>query len=362
MKVISFFGTRPEAIKMVPLVKELEKNKNIESIVVSSGQHKELLDEVLELYSITPKYNLHVMENCKTLNQITSRILFEFEKVLDIEKPDLVLVHGDTTTAMAGALACFNKKIKIGHVEAGLRSFNLESPYPEEMNRVFIDTVADFYFAPTNLAKENLLNQKVDENKIFVVGNTIIDLVKFNLASENIINTEDIKEKHIVLLTTHRRENLGKNMENIFSAVNIILEKYKDVCVIFPMHPNPKIKEIADKFLKPNKRLKIIKPLNSIEFNQFEKQASVILTDSGGVQEECVYIGKPTLVLRTETERPEGLSSNCLFMAGVETENIVNIFNEIAKNDFEKLNTFKSSNVFGDGKTSERIVDIILNN
>lgn len=221
MKIISFWGTRPEAIKMVPLVKELEKNESIESFVVSSGQHKELLDDVLELYEIKPKCNLKVMENCKTLNQISSRTLFEFEKVLDIEQPDIVLVHGDTTTVMAGALACFNKKIKIAHIEAGLRSFNLERPYPEEMNRVFIDTIADFHFAPTNLAKENLLKQNIDENKIHVVGNTIIDLVKYNLTHENKVNLEGIENKRLVLLTTHRRENLEKKYGKYFFSCQL---------------------------------------------------------------------------------------------------------------------------------------------
>ncbi len=358
MKIITLIGTRPEAIKMVPIIKDIN-HTNIENVVVSSGQHEELLSDVFKLYDIIPKYKLNTLKNCKSLNEIISFILINFEKILDIEKPDLVLVHGDTTTAMAGALASFNKKIKIAHIEAGLRSFNLESPFPEEMNRIFIDSIAYLHFAPTVTAKNNLIKQGIKPHNIFVVGNTIIDLVKFNLKQDIKLKLPDIDEKRLILLTTHRRENLGKNMKSIFSAVNILLEKYDNICIVFPMHPNPLIKKIADETLKKNKRLIITKPFNTIEFNKLEQLADIVMTDSGGIQEECVFIGKPTIVLRTETERSDGLKSNNLFLAGVNTNDIVKTFDSIATDNFSNLKKYKSSKIYGDGRSSERIIKII---
>lgn len=362
MKIISLFGTRPEAIKMIPIIKKLNEDSFFKHIVVSSGQHKDLLNDVLDLYKITPDYNMEIMTANQSLNSIISKILNAFNEILDKENPDLVLIHGDTTTAMAGALACFNNHIKIGHIEAGLRSFNLQSPFPEEMNRVFIDTICDYYFAPTMVAESNLIKQGVNKKNVYVVGNTIIDLVKYNISLPSQINyREFIGDKKLILLTTHRRENLGKNMQKIFQAVNMIIDKHKDVCVIFPMHPNPKIKEIAIKLLKKDSRILITKPLNPIQFNQLESIADIVMTDSGGIQEECVYFGKPVLVLRDSTERVEKTESNNLILVGTDVNKINEIFDKLASNNFEGLKNFRSSNVYGDGNSSSRILEIIRN-
>ena len=356
---MSVFGTRPEAIKMAPLVKELEKRSNIKSIVCLTAQHRDMLDQVIEIFKIKPDYDLNIMKPNQTLSGITTEVITGIDDIVKKEKPDVVLVHGDTTTAMAAALAAMNNQVKVGHVEAGLRTYDKNSPFPEEMNRQIIDRIADFLFAPTEESKQNLLDSKININqKITVTGNTAIDALKITVLKDYTDeNLEWAKGSRLILLTAHRRENIGKPMEQIFTAINQITEKFPDVKVIYPVHLNPKVREIANAKFANNERVKLIEPLDVLEFHNYMGKAYLIMSDSGGVQEEAPSLGKPVLVLRDTTERPEGIKAGTLKLVGVETENIYNQCSELLTNKESYGKMAQAKNPYGDGFASKYIVD-----
>lgn len=359
MKIMSVFGTRPEAIKMAPLVKELEKRSNIKSIVCLTAQHRDMLDQVIEIFKIKPDYDLNIMKPNQTLSGITTEVITGIDDVIKKEKPDVILVHGDTTTAMAAALAAMNNQVRVGHVEAGLRTYDKNSPFPEEMNRQIIDRIADFLFAPTEESKQNLLDSKININqKITVTGNTAIDALKITVLKDYTDeNLEWAKGSRLILLTAHRRENIGKPMEQIFTAINQITEKFPDVKVIYPVHLNPKVREIANAKFANNERVKLIEPLDVLEFHNYMEKAYLIMSDSGGVQEEAPSLGKPVLVLRDTTERPEGIKAGTLKLVGVETENIYNQCSELLTNKESYGKMAQAKNPYGDGFASKYIVD-----
>lgn len=362
IKVMSIFGTRPEAIKMAPLVKELEKRDEIESIVCVTAQHREMLDQVLETFDIKPNYDLNIMKQGQTLSEITSRALLGLESVIKESKPDIILVHGDTTTTFAGSLAAFYNQVDIGHVEAGLRTDDKYSPFPEEMNRQMVDCMTDMFFAPTEISKNNLLKENIDESKIYITGNTAIDAMSTTIKKDYAHKElEWIKEnERLILLTAHRRENLGEPMRNIFKAVKRIVDEFDDVKVIYPIHKNPKVREVANEIFGNTDKVKLIEPLEVFDFHNFQNKSYIILTDSGGIQEEAPSLGKPVLVLRDTTERPEGISAGTLKLVGTD-ENI--IYEEAKKllNDKEEYKKMSNaSNPYGDGHASERIVDAII--
>lgn len=362
IKVMSIFGTRPEAIKMAPLIKELESRIEIKSIVCVTAQHREMLDQVLETFKIKTDYDLNVMKQGQTLSEITTRVLIGLEKILKECKPDIVLVHGDTTTSFAGALAAFYNQISIGHVEAGLRTYDKYSPFPEEMNRQMVDCMTDMYFAPTEVSKSNLLKQNIDESRIYVTGNTVIDAMKTTVTKNyKHSELEWIKDnERMILLTAHRRENLGEPMRNIFKAVKRIVNEFTDVKVIYPVHLNPRIRELANEVFEYCDKVKLIEPLEVFDFHNFQNKAYLILTDSGGIQEEAPSLGKPVLVLRDTTERPEGIKAGTLKLVGT-NENV--IYEETKKllEDKEEYNKMsKACNPYGDGHASKYIVDAII--
>jgi len=361
IKVMSIFGTRPEAIKMAPLIKELETRKEIESIVCVTAQHREMLDQVLNTFSIKPDYDLNIMKKGQTLSEITARVLRGIEEVLEKEKPNIVLVHGDTTTTFASALAAFYQQISIGHVEAGLRTYNKYSPFPEEMNRQMVDCLTDMYFAPTNLSKENLIKEGIPAEKIYITGNTVIDAMS-KTVDRNYKNEilDWVGNDRLLLLTAHRRENLGENMYSIFNAVNKIANEFDDVKVIYPMHLNSKVREIAQEVLGKNDKVKLIEPLEVFDFHNFQNKAYLILSDSGGVQEEAPSLGKPVIVLRDTTERPEGIEAGTLVLAGTEETNIYKITKNLLEDENKYKEMSKAVNPYGDGKASKRIVDAII--
>ncbi len=356
---MSVFGTRPEAIKMAPLVKELEKRPNIKSIVCLTAQHRDMLDQVIEIFKIKPDYDLNIMKPNQTLSGITTEVITGIDDIIKKEKPDVILVHGDTTTAMAAALAAMNNQVMVGHVEAGLRTYDKNSPFPEEMNRQIIDRIADFLFAPTEESKQNLLDSKININqKITVTGNTAIDALKITVLKDYTDeNLEWAKGSRLILLTAHRRENIGKPMEQIFTAINQITEKFPDVKVIYPVHLNPKVREIANAKFANNERVKLIEPLDVLEFHNYMEKAYLIMSDSGGVQEEAPSLGKPVLVLRDTTERPEGIKAGTLKLVGVETENIYNQCSELLTNKESYGKMAQAKNPYGDGFASKYIVD-----
>lgn len=364
LKIMSIFGTRPEAIKMAPVVKKLEETDGIESIVCVTAQHREMLDQVLNLFDIKPQYDLNIMKSGQTLSEITCRALMGLENVIKEVKPDMVLVHGDTTTTFVGALAAFYSQVKVGHVEAGLRSGNIYSPYPEEMNRSLTGRLAHLHFAPTEGNKNNLLREGIEEKDIVLTGNTVIDALlrvvddeyKFDI---DVLNEIDYKNKKVILLTSHRRENLGKPMENIFTAVKEVVEKNKDVEVVFPVHLNPKVREIAYGILSGLDRVHLIDPLDYEPFANLINKCDLVLTDSGGIQEEAPALGKPVLVLRTETERPEAVEAGTVKIAGIEKDKIFNLTDELINNKHEYEKMANAVNPYGDGKASERIVRTI---
>lgn len=366
MKIMTVFGTRPEGIKMAPIVKELEKREGVESIVCVTAQHREMLDPVLDLFNIKPDYDLNIFKSGQTLTEITTRALQGLEEVILKEKPDVLLVQGDTTTVFAGALAAFYHKVKIGHVEAGLRSGNLYSPYPEEANRKLAGTLSDFHFAPTERSKQNLLKEDYPDEKIFVTGNTVIDALKYAIKEDyifelDLLNNLDYKNKRVVLLTSHRSENIGKPMENIFTAIKDIVEEYKDVEVVFPMHLNPKVRDIAQGILGNSSRVHLIEPLDYEPLVNLESKAHLIVTDSGGIQEEGPSFGKPVLVVREETERPEGIEAGTAKLVGTSYEKLYNELNLLLLNEEEYNKMANAVNPYGDGRASERIVDILVN-
>ena len=361
IKVMTIFGTRPEAIKMAPLVMELKNRENIEPIVCVTAQHREMLDQVLNTFSIIPDYDLNIMKKGQTLTEITSRVLTRLEKVIRKESPDIVLVHGDTTTTFAGALAAFYNQISIGHVEAGLRTYNKYSPFPEEMNRQMVSCMADMNFAPTSVSYNNLIKQNVAKNTIYVTGNTAIDAMKYTV-SENYKNSilDWVGDSRMLLLTAHRRENLGEPMKNIFKAIKKIVDEYNDVKVVYPIHLNPMIREIANDILKDNDRIKIIEPLEVIDFHNFINKSYLILSDSGGIQEEAPSLGKPVLVLRDTTERPEGIAAGTLKLVGTDCENIYNETKKLLDDSHEYNKMSMATNPYGDGFASQKIVDAIV--
>lgn len=362
-KVMLVFGTRPEAIKMCPLVKELKTRDNIDVKVCVTGQHKEMLQQVLECFEVVPDYNLEIMKDKQTLFDITTNIISKIKPVLEKEKPDIILVHGDTTTTFVTSLCAFYMQIPVGHIEAGLRTYNLYSPYPEEFNRQVTGIIAKYHFAPTEKAKQNLLNEGKDENSIYVTGNTAIDALKTTVKKDYYNEIFDwIGNDRLIMLTAHRRENLGKPLENIFNAVNKISKEYNDIKIVYPVHKNPIIREIANKIFEGNKKIKLIEPLEVLDFHNFLAKSYLILTDSGGIQEEAPSLGKPVLVLRDTTERPEGIGAGTLKLVGTEEEKIYNNIKLLLDNytEYEKMS--KASNPYGDGFASKRIADIIIKN
>lgn len=361
MKVAVVFGTRPEAIKMCPLIIELKKCEDIKTIVCLTGQHETMLDQVMQAFEIVPDYNLHIMKENQTLSLISSSIMVGLDEIYAIENPDLVLVHGDTSSAFIAALCAFYRHIPIGHVEAGLRTGNMQSPFPEEFNRQGVDLISNLYFTPTEMSKTQLLNEGKPEDRIYVTGNTVIDALKTTVNNSYTNDILDwIGSDRMILLTAHRRENWGKPLENIFNAVNEIIEKTSDVKVIYPVHLNPYIKKMAHHYFEENERVKVIDPLDVIDFHNFMKKSYLILTDSGGVQEEAPALGVPVLVLRDTTERPEGIKSGTLKLVGTERKMIVNETMNLLS-DFELYKKMsEANNPYGDGHASERIVSSII--
>ncbi|OCL25555.1 UDP-N-acetylglucosamine 2-epimerase [Orenia metallireducens] len=365
LKVMSIFGTRPEAIKMAPVVKELENREEIESIVTVTAQHREMLDQVLDLFNIRVDYDLDIMKAGQILSDITTGILKGLEEILIKERPDLVLVHGDTTTSFVAALVSFYQQIPIAHIEAGLRSYDRYSPYPEEINRHLIGVLANFHFAPTYKAKENLLRENVSEDNIYISGNTVIDSL-FNVIEDNYIfdnnqlNKIDFTNKKVILLTTHRRENLAGGIRNIFGAVQELILDNPEVEFIFPVHLNPKVRELATDILGGLERVHLIEPLSYKEFANLMAKVYLIMTDSGGIQEEAPSLGKPVLVLRDTTERPEAIEAGTVKLIGTGKDEIIYVANSLIENEQEYSQMSNAINPYGDGVASRRIVEMIL--
>ncbi|PKE17308.1 non-hydrolyzing UDP-N-acetylglucosamine 2-epimerase [Macrococcoides caseolyticum] len=359
-KIMTIFGTRPEAIKMAPLVLALKNDPELEPIVVVTAQHREMLDQVLEIFGITPDYDLNIMKAGQTLSEVTSRVILGLEEVIKETRPDMILVHGDTTTTFAGSLAAFYNEVAIGHVEAGLRTWQKYSPFPEEMNRQMTGTLTDLHFAPTDDAAQNLRNENKPEDRIVITGNTAIDALKTTVKSDYRSDILDnAGERRVILLTAHRRENIGQPMHNIFSAIRRIVDEFEDVEVVYPMHKNPKVREIAAEHLSDHDRIQLIEPLDVIDFHNFASRSHFILTDSGGVQEEAPSLGKPVLVLRDTTERPEGVKAGTLKLAGVEEEDIYQLTKSLLTDEALYQSMSKASNPYGDGETSQRICEHI---
>lgn len=362
IKVMTVFGTRPEAIKMAPLVLELQKqSQRFEAITTVSAQHREMLDQVLDIFHIKPDYDLNIMHARQTLTDITSNVLINLDKILKEAKPDIVLVHGDTTTTFAASVAAFYNQIPIGHVEAGLRTWEKYSPYPEEMNRQMTDAMTDLYFAPTNQSKANLLKENHKEDNIYITGNTAIDALKQTVDKEY---HHDILDKvspdnKLILLTMHRRENQGKPMRRVFKVIREVVESREDVEVIYPVHLSPAVQEAAKEILGNTERIHLISPLDVVDFHNLAARSYFIMTDSGGVQEEAPSLGKPVLVLRDTTERPEGVEAGTLKLVGTESEKVKKEMEELLDNDAEYQRMAQAKNPYGDGKASERILDAI---
>lgn len=362
-KVMLVFGTRPEAIKMCPLVNELKTRESIETIVCVTGQHRQMLDQVLEVFDVVPDYDLSIMKEKQTLFDITVNILNDISKVLEEVRPDVVLVHGDTSTTFVTALACFYLQIPVGHVEAGLRTYNIYSPYPEEFNRQAVGIISNYNFAPTEKAKENLIKEGKKKESIYVTGNTAIDALKTTVKKEyNHPELEWAKGSRLILITAHRRENLGEPMKAMFKAILRVLKEHPDVKAIYPIHMNPLVREIADSILGQEERVHIIEPLEVIDFHNFLNQSYMILTDSGGIQEEAPSLGKPVLVMRDTTERPEGIEAGTLELVGTEEENIYRNFKKLLEDEEEYKKMSNASNPYGDGFACKRIADILVGN
>ena len=361
IKAALIFGTRPEAIKMAPVVLEFQKRKEIEPFVIVTGQHRQMLDSVLNLFKITPDYDLNLMKENQNLWDLTSDILLSTKKVLEEIKPDVVLVHGDTTTAFGASLSAFYSKIKVAHVEAGLRTFDKNYPFPEEINRVLADSVSDFHFAPTKGAVDNLLNSGIKTKQtIYETGNTVIDALFYTLEHhKNALNIELNLNLKTILLTSHRRENFGEPLKNICRAAIELTEKNKDIEIIYPVHPNPNVRNTVYQYLNNKERIRLIEPLDYAPFCNLMKKSYIILTDSGGIQEEAPSLNVPVLVLRDETERPEALISGGVKLTGTETKNIVKNVQELLDNNSLYSRVSNVKNPYGDGLASKRIADII---
>lgn len=362
IKVMTIFGTRPEAIKMAPLVLELKKYPDhIESLVTVTAQHRQMLDQVLSAFDIQPDFDLNIMKDRQTLADITTRALTKLNELLIEQKPDIVLVHGDTTTTFVGSLAAFYNQISVGHVEAGLRTRNKYSPFPEEINRQITGVIADLHFAPTEKSKQNLLEENKDPAQIYVTGNTAIDALKTTVRDDYHHEVLDqLGNDRMILLTAHRRENIGEPMENMFRAIKRIVEEHNDVQVVYPVHLNPVVRETAEKILGSLDRVHLIEPLEVIDFHNFASKSYLILTDSGGVQEEAPSLGKPVLVLRDTTERPEGIEAGTLKLAGIKEDVIYTLTKQLLTDEEEYRKMSRASNPYGDGHASKRIVEALL--
>ena len=359
-KVMLVFGTRPEAIKMCPLVNELKTRKELETVVCVTGQHRQMLDQVLEAFQVEPDYDLSIMKDRQTLFDVTTNILNKIKEVLEKEKPNVVLVHGDTSTTFVTALACFYLQIPVGHVEAGLRTYNIYSPYPEEFNRQAVSIISQFNFAPTELSKNNLLKEGKKEETIFVTGNTAIDALKTTVREDYTHpDLEWASDSRLIMITAHRRENLGEPMKHMFRAIRRVMDEHPDVKAIYPIHMNPVVREIADSILGDDERIRIIEPLEVLDFHNFLNRSYMILTDSGGIQEEAPSLGKPVLVMRDTTERPEGIAAGTLKLVGTEEETIYQNFKSLLENKEEYEKMSKASNPYGDGFACKRIADIL---
>lgn len=362
-KVMVAFGTRPEAIKMCPLIKELRRRKNFEIIVCVTGQHRQMLDQVLDVFDIVPEYDLSVMGKQQTLFDITINIIDRIKDVLEEVKPDYVLVHGDTTTTFCISLASFYFKIPVGHVEAGLRTYNIYSPFPEEINRQMVSLIARFNFAPTEKARLNLLKEGKNEKSIFVTGNTAIDALKTTIDPSYKNELLDwVNDSKLILMTAHRRENIGKPMANIFNALNRLTYDYDDVKVIYPVHLNPYVRKIAKEILSNNEKIKLVEPLNVVDFHNIMSRSHIILTDSGGIQEEAPSLGIPVLVVRTTTERPEGIAAGTARLIGTDEENVYKSIKLLLDNNSEYIKMAKAVNPYGDGNACKKIADILEKN
>lgn len=359
-KVLIVFGTRPEAIKMCPLVKELKTRATLETIVCVTGQHREMLDQVLDAFDVTPDYDLSIMKSKQTLFDVTINILDRMRNVLEEVKPDVVLVHGDTSTTFVTALACFYLQIPVGHVEAGLRTYNIYSPYPEEFNRQAVGIVAKYNFAPTEMSKENLIKEGKDPVSIYITGNTAIDALKTTVNDEYVHEQLDwVGDSKLIMITAHRRENLGEPMKNMFRAIKRIVDEHPDIKAIYPIHMNPVVREAANEILGSCDRVRIIEPLEVIDFHNFLSRSYMILTDSGGIQEEAPSLGKPVLVMRDTTERPEGIAAGTLKLVGTDEEVIYQTFKLLLEDETEYEKMSQASNPYGDGLASKRIADVL---
>jgi len=359
-KIMLVFGTRPEAIKMCPLVNELKTRRTIETVVCVTGQHRQMLDQVLETFGVVPDYDLSIMKERQTLFDVTVNILNSIKEVLQKETPDVVLVHGDTSTTFVTALACFYLQIPVGHVEAGLRTYNIYSPYPEEFNRQAVGIMASYNFAPTNMARQNLIKEGKTLENIYVTGNTAIDALKTTVREDYYHEQlEWAKDSKLIMITAHRRENLGEPMKNMFRAIKRVMDENPDVKAIYPIHMNPIVRATADQILGGDDRIRIIEPLDVLDFHNFLSRSYLILTDSGGIQEEAPSLGKPVLVMRDTTERPEGIEAGTLKLVGTEEETIYQNFKKLLedKDEYEKMSY--ASNPYGDGFACKRIADIL---
>lgn len=359
-KVMLVFGTRPEAIKMCPLVNELKTRDNVQTIVCVTGQHRQMLDQVLEAFQVIPDYDLSIMKDKQTLFDITTNILNRIKSVLDEVKPDVVLVHGDTSTTFVTALACFYLQIPVGHVEAGLRTYNIYSPYPEEFNRQAVSIISQYNFAPTELSKQNLLREGKKPESIYVTGNTAIDALRTTVKKDyNHPELDWVGDSRLIMITAHRRENLGEPMRHMFRAIRRVMDEHPDVKAIYPIHMNPVVRETANEILEDDDRIHIIEPLEVLDFHNFLSRSYLILTDSGGIQEEAPSLGKPVLVMRDTTERPEGIKAGTLKLVGTEEEIIYQNFKLLLDNKEEYEKMSKASNPYGDGFACRRIADIL---
>lgn len=359
-KIMVVFGTRPEAIKMCPLVKELKAREELQTIVCVTGQHRQMLDQVLDAFSVTPDYDLSIMKDKQTLFDITTNILNRIKEVLEEVKPDVVLVHGDTSTTFVTALACFYLHIPIGHVEAGLRTYDIYSPWPEEFNRQAVSIIAKYNFAPTELSRENLIKEGKAQETIFVTGNTAIDALKTTVRKDYTHpELEWASDSRLIMITAHRRENLGEPMRNMFRAIRRVMDEYTDIKAIYPIHMNPLVRNAATEILGDCDRIRIIEPLEVLDFHNFLARSYMVLTDSGGIQEEAPSLGKPVLVMRDTTERPEGVKAGTLKLVGTDEETIYHNFKLLIENEMVYNEMSKASNPYGDGFACKRIVDIL---
>ena len=365
IKVMTVFGTRPEAIKMAPLAIELKKYEEIESIVCVTAQHREMLDQVLEIFNITPEYDLDIMKTRQTLVGITTRVLEGLDEVIKKEQPDIVLVHGDTSTSFVAGLAAFYNQVTVGHVEAGLRTYDKYSPFPEEMNRQLTGRIADLHFSPTKQNREHLLKENISDESIYITGNTVIDALKTTVKKdykfkEEILNTIDFDNRRVIIVTAHRRENLGEPLENICNALKTIVEEYKDVELVYPVHLNPAVRETAFGILGDMDRVHLINPLDVEDLHNAMAKSFMVMTDSGGIQEEAPALAKPVLVLRRETERPEAVAAGTVKIAGVDKDVIISLAKELLDSEDAYNKMARAANPYGDGEASRRTAQAIL--